>query len=110
MIAAGGQLLGLPFFILCKLVTSLFFEAPILRRVGSTSTANICAVRVNNGIVGTNAARSRSELDRFRLAAFWRLDHYNELSDHLRSQYNCILENDRLVIFDLQDLDLKRAE
>ena len=37
----------------------------------------------------------------FGWPAFWWLDHYDELRDHLRSQYDCILENKRLVIFDL---------
>ena len=88
-------------------MTSLFFEAPILRRVGSTSTANICAVRVNNGLLERMQRDHGASYTAFGWPAFWWLDHYNELSDHLRSQYNCILENDRLVIFDLQDLDLK---
>ena len=37
----------------------------------------------------------------FGWPAFWWLEHYVELRDHLRSQYDCILENGRLVIFDL---------
>lgn len=37
----------------------------------------------------------------FGWPAFWWLDHYDELRDHLRSQYDCVLENKRLVIFDL---------
>jgi hypothetical protein len=39
----------------------------------------------------------------FGWPAFWWLDHYGELRDHLRSQYDCILENKRLVIFDLSN-------
>lgn len=51
------------------------------------------------------------ELERLRAAgaayavlawpAFWWLDCYAGLRDHLRSHYPCRLENDRLVIFDL---------
>ncbi len=32
---------------------------------------------------------------------FWWLDHYVEFARHLRSQYRCVVENERLVIFDL---------
>jgi hypothetical protein len=39
----------------------------------------------------------------FGWPAFWWLEHYAELRDHLRSQYDCILENGRLVIFDLHN-------
>lgn len=39
----------------------------------------------------------------FGWPAFWWLDHYIELNDHLRLQYDCILQNDRLVIFDLHN-------
>jgi len=34
--------------------------------------------------------------------AFWWLEHYTELHAHLRSGYRCVLENDRLVIFELR--------
>jgi hypothetical protein len=33
---------------------------------------------------------------------FWWFDHYPELHHHLRSEYRCVLENDRLVAFDLR--------
>lgn len=33
--------------------------------------------------------------------AFWWLDHYAGLRDYLRSTYRCVLENERLVAFDL---------
>jgi hypothetical protein len=49
------------------------------------------------------------ELERLRAAgarfvafgwpAFWWLDHYSGLREHLRSRYRCVLENDRLVVF-----------
>jgi hypothetical protein len=39
----------------------------------------------------------------FGWPAFWWLDHYPELREHLHSQYDCILENERLVIFDLHN-------
>lgn len=32
----------------------------------------------------------------------WWLDYYTGFRDYLRSQYRCILENDRVVVFDLQ--------
>jgi len=52
-----------------------------------------------------------SELERMRRAGvnfitfgrpfFWWLEHYRDLSSHLRSRFNCVLENDRLIVFDL---------
>ena len=39
----------------------------------------------------------------FGWPAFWWFEHYPELRDHLRSQYDCILDNKRLVIFDLNN-------
>jgi hypothetical protein len=38
----------------------------------------------------------------FAWPAFWWLDHYAELHQYLRSQFRCVLKNDRLVIFDLR--------
>ncbi len=37
----------------------------------------------------------------FTYPAFWWLDYYKELHRHLRSNYRCLLENDRLVVFEL---------
>jgi hypothetical protein len=34
--------------------------------------------------------------------AFWWLDYYVGLHRHLRSEFRCVLENDRLVVFDLR--------
>ncbi len=52
-----------------------------------------------------------SELERLRKAganfivfgwpAFWWLDHYTELNHYLRERYRCVLQNDRLIVFDL---------
>lgn len=52
------------------------------------------------------------ELERLRRAgaglivfgwpSFWWLDHYAGLREHLRSNYPCLLSNDRLLVFDLQ--------
>ena len=52
------------------------------------------------------------ELERLRQAgatfivfgwpAFWWLDYYAGLHHHLRSEYRCVLENDRLVVFSLR--------
>ncbi len=38
----------------------------------------------------------------FAWPAFWWLDYYSGLQQHLRSEFRCVLENDRLVVFDLQ--------
>lgn len=38
----------------------------------------------------------------FAWTAFWWLDHYKELYNYLVEKYRCLLKNDRLVIFDLQ--------
>jgi SAM-dependent methyltransferase len=38
----------------------------------------------------------------FGWPAFWWLDYYSGLHRHLRSEFSCVLENDRLVIFDLR--------
>ncbi len=38
----------------------------------------------------------------FGWPAFWWLDHYRELHAHLRSQFRCVSETDRLVVFDLR--------
>jgi hypothetical protein len=35
--------------------------------------------------------------------AFWFFEHYTEFTHHLRSHFRCILENERVVIFLLQD-------
>ena len=53
------------------------------------------------------------ELERLRLVgadfivfgwpAFWWLDHYSELQRYLRSNFQCTLENKRLVVFDMRD-------
>ena len=45
--------------------------------------------------------RSGSRLIAFAWPAFWWLDHYKRFHAHLRSNFNCVLENDRLVVFDL---------
>ncbi len=34
--------------------------------------------------------------------AFWWLNYYVELNSYLRSKYKCVLENDRIVVFDLR--------
>jgi Acetyltransferase (GNAT) domain len=34
--------------------------------------------------------------------AFWWLEYYDGLRRHLRSRYRCMLENDRVIVFDLQ--------
>ncbi|MBK5269384.1 MAG: glycosyltransferase family 2 protein [Bacteroidia bacterium] len=38
----------------------------------------------------------------FAWPAFWYMDHYFKLNDYLRTQYKCVLESERLVVFDLQ--------
>jgi mannose-6-phosphate isomerase-like protein (cupin superfamily) len=52
------------------------------------------------------------ELERMRRAgatfiaigwpAFWWLDHYRDFADYIRRRYACLLENDRVTIFDLR--------
>ncbi len=39
----------------------------------------------------------------FAWSAFWWLDYYSGLNQYLHSHFRCILENDRLVVFNLQD-------
>jgi O-methyltransferase len=58
-------------------------------------------------------AAAIAELERLRRAgarfiafgwpAFWWLDYYAGLRDFLRSRFRCLLENDRLVLFDLRE-------
>jgi SAM-dependent methyltransferase len=38
----------------------------------------------------------------FGWPAFWWLDNYVELRCHLRTEFRCVLENDRLIVFDLR--------
>jgi SAM-dependent methyltransferase len=38
----------------------------------------------------------------FAWPAFWWLDYYSGLSRYLRSKFHCVLENDRLVVYDLR--------
>jgi hypothetical protein len=38
----------------------------------------------------------------FAWTAFWWFDYYPGLRDHLRSEFRCVLENERLVAFDLR--------
>jgi hypothetical protein len=33
---------------------------------------------------------------------FWGLEHYTGLRQHLQSKFRCVLENERLVAFDLR--------
>jgi hypothetical protein len=40
--------------------------------------------------------------------AFWWLDYYTDFHRHLRGRYRCLLENDRLIVFDLQRGGLER--
>jgi SAM-dependent methyltransferase len=39
----------------------------------------------------------------FTWPAFWWLEHYREFSQRLRSEFRCVLENERLVIFKLSE-------
>jgi hypothetical protein len=60
----------------------------------------------------TDAAAAIHELERLRSSgasfvvvawpAFWWLDHYAGLHRHLRSAFRCVMDNDRLVVFDLR--------
>jgi predicted O-methyltransferase YrrM len=44
---------------------------------------------------------SRAAFIAFVWPALWWLEHYSAFHHHLRSSYRCVLENDRLVVFDL---------
>jgi hypothetical protein len=35
--------------------------------------------------------------------AFWWLDYYSELRDHLQSRYRCVIRNSRVVVYDLRE-------
>lgn len=59
-----------------------------------------------------DSAHALRELDRlidagaafivFAWPAFWWLEHYAELHDHLRTTFRCVLDNERLVAFELR--------
>jgi hypothetical protein len=38
----------------------------------------------------------------FGWPSFWWFDHYKNFTSYLRNKFKCILENDRLVVFDLR--------
>jgi hypothetical protein len=42
--------------------------------------------------------------------AFWWLDCYGGLQQHLRSRFRCLVENERLVVFDLRGASPARAQ
>jgi predicted O-methyltransferase YrrM len=44
----------------------------------------------------------------FGWPAFWWFEYYSGLYNYLRSQFHCILNNDRLVVFDLRTLQLSK--
>jgi hypothetical protein len=46
--------------------------------------------------------RSGARFMVFGWPAFWWLNHYSELHRHLCSKFRCVLENERLVAFDLR--------
>ncbi len=46
--------------------------------------------------------RSGASFIAFAWPAFWWLDYYSEFHRHLRSEFRCVLQNDRLVVFDLR--------
>jgi glycosyltransferase involved in cell wall biosynthesis len=46
--------------------------------------------------------REGAEFIAFAWPAFWWLEHYAGLVDHLRGHFGCLLENDRLAVFDLR--------
>src|SRR5712692_386616 len=69
-----------------------------------------------NGLYWGNPADDEiaiRELERLRQAgarfmafgwpSFWWFDHYSGLQHYLRSHFGCVLENERLVVFDLRD-------
>jgi hypothetical protein len=46
--------------------------------------------------------RSGASFIVFGWFSFWWLNHYSELHRHLRSKFRCVLENERLIAFDLR--------
>jgi SAM-dependent methyltransferase len=48
--------------------------------------------------------RSAANFIVFAWPAFWWLDHYSVFNQYLRSHFHCILENERLVAFDLRNI------
>ena len=46
--------------------------------------------------------RSGAKFIVFGWPAFWWLDYYSGLKDYLHSEFNCMLKNSRLIVFDLQ--------
>ena len=45
----------------------------------------------------------------FAWPAFWWLEHYAAFVQHLRQNYRCVLENERLVVFDLRQTGATRT-
>jgi hypothetical protein len=50
----------------------------------------------------TRLRQSGAKFVVFAWPAFWWLDHYAELSHHLHSEFRCLLQNERLMVFDLR--------
>jgi predicted O-methyltransferase YrrM len=48
------------------------------------------------------ARQSKAAFIAFVWPAFWWLQHYLAFRGHLRARYRCVLENDRMVVFDLR--------
>lgn len=46
--------------------------------------------------------RSGANFIVFGWTSFWWLDYYSDFHRHLRSEFRCVLRNDRLVVFDLR--------
>jgi glycosyltransferase involved in cell wall biosynthesis len=53
---------------------------------------------------------SGAQMMAFVWPAFWWLEHYTGLNRYLRSAYPCLVENDRLVVFDLRPAQGGEAE
>ena len=47
--------------------------------------------------------RSAFEFIVFAWPAFWWLEHYREFADYLRKKFRCVLQTERVIIFDLQE-------
>jgi hypothetical protein len=46
--------------------------------------------------------RAGAETFAFAWPTFWWLDHYTGLKQHLQQHYRCVLQNERLIAFDLR--------
>jgi glycosyltransferase involved in cell wall biosynthesis len=85
-------------------VDSVYYPIPFLEKDGeywgaapddATAIAELERIR-----------REGARFIAFAWSAFWWLDHYRKFQEYLRSQFPCILENERLVVFELSEQEV----